>query len=79
MTQSENFVIENGVLKKYRENGETVVQVPEGVARIDDFVFEGCWSLEEIKIPEGVTEIGKGAYSACRNLKEIKIQRALLR
>lgn len=72
------FEIENGVLKKYKEEaGITEVVIPEGVTKIDGNFWEGafrnCRILQSVTIPEGVTSIGGSAFSGCINLQNINI------
>ena len=69
---SADFEIENGVLKKYLGNGESVT-VPDGVREIGDFAFLGCKSLMRIIIPDSVTRIGDCAFYACRCFTRIVI------
>ena len=64
MSSSSDFVIENGVLKKYNGPGGDVV-IPDGVTEIGDRAFFRCGSLESVTIPDGVTHIGKRAFSRC--------------
>ena len=43
MSNTSDFVIENGVLKEYKGSGGNVV-VPEGVTSIGDEAFKNCKS-----------------------------------
>lgn len=47
--------------------------LPEGIERIADFAFEGCFRLKNITIPHGITSIGDRAFGCCSSLKEITI------
>ena len=68
-----DFEIENGVLKKYLGNSETVV-IPEGVVTsIGDKAFQFFTFLKSIYIPYGVTSIGNYAFSCCDSIKLIHI------
>ena len=68
-----DFKIENGVLKEYLGNSETVV-IPEGVVTsIGDKAFAWCKSLTSIVIPDGVTSIGDSAFEECKSLYSIRI------
>ena len=67
-----DFVIENGVLKKYTGEGGDVV-IPEGVTAIGNLAFSYCKNLQSIVIPEGVTKIGREAFEDCTNLQSIVI------
>lgn len=62
MSSASDFVIENGVLKKYVGPGGDVT-VPEGVTEIGYEAFKYCKSLTGIIIPEGVTRIGNSAFA----------------
>ncbi len=70
--ESNDFVIENGVLTKYTGPGGDVT-VPEGVTSIGDSAFSWCESLKSITIQEGVTSIGNGAFRDCESLTEINV------
>ena len=69
---SDDFVIENGVLKKYTGNGGSVI-IPDGVTRIDAWAFKGCQTLTSIAIPDSVTAIGDHAFLACISLTGVAI------
>lgn len=64
MSSASDFVIENGVLKKYVGPGGDVV-IPEGVTSIGDRSFWNCSSLTNITIPASVTSIGELAFYRC--------------
>ena len=72
MSNLNDFVIENGVLKKYNGNDVHVV-VPEGVTAIGDSAFFSTNKLISIEIPNSVTSIGKNAFQYCQSLTEITI------
>ena len=72
MSNINDFVIEEGVLKKYCGEGGAVV-IPDGVTRIGAFAFEDCKSLTNITIPDGVTSIGECAFFRCTSLTSITI------
>ena len=67
-----DFVIENGVLKKYKGPGGDVV-IPDSVTSIGDLAFCGCSSLASIVIPKGVKSIGAEAFEYCKSLTSIVI------
>ena len=72
MPNNNDFVIKNGVLKKYTGKGENVVTIPNSVTEIGKSAFDGCSSLKNIVIPNSVTTIGKNIFKGCSNLKEVK-------
>ena len=71
MSNTNDFVIENGVLTKYVGSDEHVV-VPDGVTEIDSFVFSNG-IFESVVLPEGLKKIGHNAFDGCNNLKTINI------
>lgn len=70
--KNEEFVIENGVLKKYRGYSNNIV-IPEGVIKIGTSVFKGCSGLMSITMPNSVTSIEDFAFSDCSGLMSITI------
>ncbi len=72
MCDPKDFVIENGVLKKYKGPGGDVV-VPKGVKEIGWGAFENCKSITTVTIPEGVTEINTCAFRRCERLTGVNI------
>lgn len=69
---SVNFVIENGVLKKY--NGwQTMVEIPDTVTEIGDSAFKGNTTMLSVNIPDSVTKIGDSAFAYCSSLLGIVI------
>ena len=72
MENSDDFVIENGVLKKYR-GSDTHVTIPDGVTSIGIWAFYGCESLFSVSIPDSVTSIGGGAFEDCSSLTSVSI------
>ena len=84
-TFSPDFEVENGVLKKYLGDAETVV-IPQGITVIGNGAFCECYRLKRVVIPDGVTSIGeplvlsdflslsvKGAFRDCVNLTSVTI------
>lgn len=76
MSSANDFIIENGVLKKYTGSGGDVV-IPDGVTTIGDCAFKECVSLITVTIPDSVTSIGNSAFYACRELKNIAIPESI--
>mgnify|MGYP003215474178 FL=1 len=75
MSNANDFIIENGVLKKYVGPGGAVI-VPEEVTEIGikAFVSGGYQvssTITSIQLPRGVTAIRLGAFCGCSNLRSI--------
>ena len=66
-----DFVIENGVLKKYKGAGDAVV-IPDSVTEIGSSAFFRCYSLTSVTIPDSVTTIGEKAFR-CSSLTSVTI------
>ena len=49
-----------------------VVDVPEGITKINDFCFSGCVGITKINLPSTLKEIGSHAFEGT-SIKEIKI------
>jgi hypothetical protein len=60
MSNASDFIIENGVLKKYVGPGGDVV-IPNGINKISSKVFAGK-KITSVEIPDGVTDIGDRAF-----------------
>ena len=76
MSSASDFVIKDGVLKKYKGQGGDVV-IPNEVTRIDNSVFAGCNSITSVFIPETVRRIGVYAFQKCANLTAVTIQKGV--
>lgn len=61
---TEDFVIENGILVEYTGEGGSVV-IPDGVMIIGNSAFFGCNKLTDVVIPDSVTDIGNSAFFDC--------------
>ena len=72
MSNTNDFLIENGILAKYRGNKKDVV-IPDGVTSIGDSAFSDCNSLTSITIPDSVGSIGDNAFYGCNSLTSITI------
>ena len=68
MADSKDFLIENGVLKRYKGKSKNVV-VPEGVTAIGKRAFSNKQFIESVIIPEGVIVIKTEAFVFCDNLR----------
>lgn len=69
--ENQDFVIENGVLKKYNGPGGDVV-IPEGVKSIERAFF-WCRGLTSVTIPGSVRKIGESAFEECTRLTSVTI------
>jgi len=85
MSSTNDFIIENGVLKKYIGNDRNVV-IPEGVVSISESgvwnakgAFSDCVNLTSVIIPEGVTSIEMDSFSNCRSLISVTIPKSVTR
>lgn len=66
----EEFVIEDGVLKRY--NGtSTAVVIPDDVRIIGKKAFEDRREIMEVRFPGSVTEIEENAFAGCDNLQAV--------
>lgn len=66
-----DFIIENGVLKKYIGAGGDVI-IPTGVSEIAEDAFGCCENLISVTFPDGLEKIGAEAFVMCRDLSDIK-------
>ena len=72
MSNASEFVIENGVLKKYVGPGGDVV-IPEGITEIGFHAFYHCRSLKSVTIPKSVSKIESSAFEGCEMLEYVAI------
>ena len=70
MSSASDFVIENGILKKYVGPGGDVV-VPDGVTEIGERAFEDRSDLTSVSLPGSMTTINEWAFCGCHGLTEI--------
>ena len=72
MSNLNDFILENGVLRKY--NGtDSLVEIPTGVTTIGFDCFLNCSSIEHVKIPTSVESIEKFAFFGCSSLVKLEI------
>ena len=76
MSSASDFVIENGVLKKYKGTGGSVA-VPDGVIEIGEAAFSDKKLIISISFPESVTMIGKMAFRGCAALESVSLPRGV--
>lgn len=72
MSNASDFIIVNGVLKKYTGPGGDVV-IPEGVTEIGNWAFADCERLASVVFPDSVTSIGMSAFNGCNSMKTVKL------
>ena len=73
-----DFVIVDGILKRYNGTGEDVV-IPDNVKEIGNATFYNCTSLTNITIPDSVTSIGGWAFVGCTSLTNVTIPNSVTR
>ena len=76
MSNLNDFVIENGVLKKYVGQDENVV-VPESVLQVGDRAFFGCENILTVELPKNISKIGWAAFRDCKKLIKINLPEKL--
>lgn len=70
------FVIVNGVLIDGK--GCTgIVNIPEGVTKINNSAFSGCEKILSVIVPEGVIDIDISAFYKCSRLTDVKLPESL--
>ena len=67
-----DFDIENGVLKKYTGNSESII-IPNIVTEIGEKAFCECASIKNITIPTSVTIIGHHSFYKCKGVESITV------
>ena len=72
MKTTKDFIIEDGVLIKYKGK-EREVSIPEGVVCIGSNAFAGCNKTIKVIIPNSVTKIKDKAFFAFNSVKHIVI------
>ena len=76
MEKADEFVIENGILKKYSGFGQHV-RVPEGTEIIGPGAFRDCGRIKTVSLPGSVKKIGEMAFYNCRRLTDIRLSENL--
>ena len=68
---SESLVVD----RYYTFSGAKInhVSFEEGIRVLQDYLFNECDSIEEVRIPASVTEIGESAFGYCDNLARVEI------
>ena len=74
MSNINDFVIENGSLKKYTGT-ETNVIIPDCVKHISIGAFANCTTMESVFIPDSVNSISYRAFKNCTNLKSVRMSK----
>ncbi len=74
----DRLTMENGVLQKCEDNGNTI-EVVEGIRLISDDAFKDRRALHHIALPESLEEIGQESFRGCGNLEEMEIPERTLR
>ena len=71
-----DFVIENGVLKKYQGSGGAVV-IPDSVTSIGGRAFRECQSIVSVVIPSSVHDIDDYAFWGCGSLQSVELHEGI--
>ena len=72
MSNTNDFIIENGILKKYAGRSRSV-EFPGEITAIGEGAFSKNAYITSVVIPEGVTSIGDAAFFNCKNLTSVVI------
>ena len=65
-----DFVIEDGVLKKYNGFDKDVV-IPDGVTSIANYAFQNDKNIVSVTIPDGVLSLGYDVFESCEALESV--------
>ena len=76
MSNPSDFIIENGVLKKYVGLGGDVV-IPDHVTGIEFGAFYCNSSISSVVFPSGLKEIEREAFNSCTQLESITLPESL--
>ncbi len=66
----EEFVIEDGVLKRYNSISPEVI-IPADVTVIGRSAFEDCRDIKEVRLSDSVVGIEDNAFAGCDNLQKV--------
>lgn len=72
MSNTNDFIIENGVLSKYVGSGGDVI-VPDGVTAIGFEAFAHNETVTSVFLPDSVNFIRHGAFGFCKNMTHIRL------
>lgn len=76
MSNASDFIIENGVLKKYVGPGGEVV-IPTDVHTIESYTFYDQATITALTIPDSVRYIESSAFMFCNNLCSVRLPRGV--
>ncbi len=76
MSNANDFVIEDGVLTKYKGKSTEVI-IPDGVVAIGDTAFKNKKNIVSVKIPEGVVKMGAKSFNGCCSMEILFIPSTL--
>ena len=72
MSDLKDFVIKDGVLKKYVGNGGDVT-IPDGVREIGKSAFFCCRKIKSVTIPAHIDYIDYWAFECCTGLTDVTV------
>lgn len=71
-SSTNEFIIENGCLKRYNGKSETVV-IPDGVTVICTDAFRNNETVLSVLMPYGLIRIEENAFVNCKNLHTMRL------
>ena len=69
----DNLIIEDNILKGYKETGIITVEIPEGIVAISDNAFSDFPYLSNVSLPKSLKKIGNGVFQNCTKLVGIDL------
>lgn len=69
----DNLIIEDQILKGYKETGIITVEIPEGIVAISDNAFSDFPYLSNVSLPKSLKKIGNGVFQNCTKLVGIDL------